>query len=161
MLLQQDWGRIPCCTCGLTPGAHLSVLCQNFAEPKYVTAIPSTLGNLMDTKQALTLCNLKLNYHMYFLVKRKFQGLIHQSKLLTRDPCNQKQVSNGSQMVRDKAAERSNDLSLLFLLMYPQDKSSQKEFYCITDLPGRKQYKTTRLLLLSQNNLGIRASWDC
>lgn len=44
--------------------------------------------------------------------------------------------------------------------MYPQDKSSQKEFYCITDLPEQQQYKITRLLLLSQNNLGIRASWE-
>lgn len=57
----------------LSPGVCLVVLCQSFVKPRYVTAMPPSLGNCTDTKQALTLCmpDLKLNYHMYFLCKEK------------------------------------------------------------------------------------------
>lgn len=57
----------------LSHGVCLVVHCQRFAKPRYVTAMPSSLGNRTNTKQVLTICSsdLKLNYHMYFLCKDK------------------------------------------------------------------------------------------
>lgn len=67
--------------------------------------------------------------------------------MLLQPATTKKQLPNGSQMVRDRAAERSNDLSLLLLFPYPQDKSRQKEFYHSTDLPG--QLLSTRCILVT------------
>ena len=117
----------------LSPGVCLVVLRQSFAEPRYVTAMPSSPGNHTDTTQALTLClsNLKLNYHMYFLSRRK--DPIANPSQLWKWPCTWQQATDllpqdpsetsgyqetaikslsSTQMARDKATERSTYLSL-------------------------------------------------
>lgn len=106
------------------PCVCLVVLCQSFAEPRYVTAMPSSLGNCMDTKQALTLClsDLKLNYRVYFLCKEKVPIANPSQQATDLFPQDPSETSNyqetaiksrsSTQMMRDRAAERRNDLSL-------------------------------------------------
>lgn len=107
-------------------------------------------GHKPDTD---TLCDLKLNYHRYFLCKEEVPVADPSEEATDQFPWDPPATHNyqktGIKWISDgegRAAERSHDLSLLFLLLYPQDKSSQKEFYCITDLPRQQQYKITRFL---------------
>lgn len=77
-----------------------------------------------------TLCDLKLNYHMYFLCKEKVPVGDPSQQATDQFPWDpsatsnyQNQVSVGSQMLRDEADKRNNDLSLLFLVSSRQVQS--------------------------------------
>lgn len=108
----------------LSPRVRLVVLCQSFAEPRYVTAMPSSLGNCMNTEQALTLSlsDLKPSYHIYFLCKDKVPIANPSQQATDLFPWDPSKTNNHQEtaiksrsstwMVRDRAAERSNDLSL-------------------------------------------------
>lgn len=97
---------------------------SSLPKPRYITAMPSNLGNCMDINQVLTLCllDLKLSYCMYFLCKEKVSIANSSQQATDLFPQDLPETSNyqdtaiesrsSTWMVRNRAAERSNDLPL-------------------------------------------------
>lgn len=121
LLLQDDGGRIPCSTRGLSAlGSAWWFFAKALQSPGTSQQCPQALETAW--KQNRRLSDLKLSYHMYFLCKDKVpiaNPSQQATDLFPRDPSetnNHQETAmkrrSSTRMVRDRAAERSNGLSL-------------------------------------------------